>query len=101
MKFIISECIEASKAKTGSVLLKKLFLKISQIQEKTPMLDCFLIKTSPLSLQLSRKETATHAFFCEYCESFNNTYFEEHLRMAAFESFSFYVSKQHNKLYRK
>ena len=29
-------------------------------------------------------ETPTQVFSCEYCEIFNNTYFEEHLRMVAF-----------------
>ena len=24
-----------------------------------------------------------HVFFCEYCDTFKNTYFEEHLRTAA------------------
>ena len=31
-------------------------------------------------------------FSSEYCQIFKNTYFEEHLWMAVFESFSFYVS---------
>ena len=30
------------------------------------------------------KETPTQVFPCEYCEIFKNTYFEEHLRTAAF-----------------
>ena len=31
------------------------------------------------------KETPTQVVFCEYCEIFKNTYFEEHLQMAASE----------------
>ena len=27
-------------------------------------------------------------FFCEYCEIFKNSYFEEHLRMAASANFA-------------
>ena len=30
-----------------------------------------------------QKETPTQLFSCEYCEIFKNTYFEEHLQMAA------------------
>ena len=29
------------------------------------------------------KRDASAGVFCEYCEIFKNTYFEEHLRMAA------------------
>ena len=29
-------------------------------------------------------------FYCEYCKTFKNTYFEEYLQTAASESFSFY-----------
>ena len=35
------------------------------------------------SLQLYEKETPTQVFSCEICEIFKNTYFEEHLWMAA------------------
>ena len=45
-----------TEATTGGALLKKAFLKISQYSQ---------------------------AFSCEYCKIFKNTYFEEHLRMAA------------------
>ena len=79
MQLIISECIEGSKATTGGVLLKNLFLKIPQIQKKTAMVGCFLIKISPLGLQLSQKETPTQSFSCEYWECFSNIHFEEHL----------------------
>ena len=34
-------------------------------------------------LQFYQKETPTLMFFCEYCEIFKNTYFEEHLWAAA------------------
>ena len=36
-----------------------------------------------LGLQLYQKDTTTQAFSCEYSKTFKNTYFEEHLRMAA------------------
>ena len=44
MQLIISECIEGSKATTGGVLLKNLFLKIPQIQKKTAMVGVFFNK---------------------------------------------------------
>ena len=31
------------------------------------------------------KETPTQLVFCEYCEIFKNTYFEDHLQIAASE----------------
>ena len=37
----------------------------------------------PSALQLYEKETPSHVFSCEYCENLKNTYFEEHLGMAA------------------
>ena len=30
-----------------------------------------------------KKETPKHMFSCEFCEIFNSTYFQEHLRKAA------------------
>ena len=36
-------------------------------------------------VQLYQKETPTQVFFCEYCEIFKSTYFEEHLRTVASE----------------
>ena len=38
-----------------------------------------------------KKETPTHVLSCEYYEIFKNTYFEEHLRMAAFRVGFIYV----------
>ena len=43
----------------------------------------FLIKFRPRGLQFYYKEDSTQLFSCEYCENFKNTYFEEHLPMAA------------------
>ena len=42
---------------------------------------------SGMGLQLYQKETPTQVFFCECCEVFNNTYFEEHLQAAASDSY--------------
>ena len=41
---------------------------------------------------LQIKLTSVQVFCCEYCETFNNTYFQEHLRAAAF--FAKKVQKQ-------
>ena len=58
----------------------------------------FLITFQALVLQSYKKEIPTQVFSCEYCETFKNTYFEEHLRTAA--SLPLYVSVHHkwNKL---
>ena len=42
-----------------------------------------------LKLQFHQKEAPTLMFFCEYCEMFKKTYFEEHLRPVA----SYFVKK--------
>ena len=54
----------------------------------------FLNKYADLQVcNFIKKETPTQAFSCEYSQILKNTYFEEeHLWMAASESFSFYVS---------
>ena len=49
--------------------------------------NCFIHKTISLhvydeGLQLYSEDTLTQVFFCEYCEIFENTYSEEHLRTA-------------------
>ena len=55
-----------SKAATGGVLLRKLFLKVSQYSQ-------------------------------EYCEIFENTYFEEHLRTTVFvRSFGCFLLNSHD-----
>ena len=35
-----------------------------------------------LACNFIKKETPTQVFFCEYCEVFKSTYFEEHLLTA-------------------
>ena len=37
----------------------------------------------PQSVTLLKEEPLAQVFSCEFCEIFNNTYFEEHLQMAA------------------
>ena len=59
------------------------------------MLESLFNKVAGLDLQLYQKENPLLLFFCEYCEILRmeiismflakNTYFEEHLRMAALD----------------
>ena len=68
--------------------MKKVFLKVSQnSNESTCTRVFFLIKLQASGLQLYLKKKLWHRFFfCELCETFKNTYFEEHLRTAASHS---------------
>ena len=53
--------------------VKKVFLKILQISQENTCVGVFF------GLQLYQKETTTQVFFCEICEIFRSTYFEERL----------------------
>ena len=55
---------------TGKYLCWSVFLKKLQALRPTTLLN----------------KTPTQVFYCDYCETFKNTYFEEHLRTAASES---------------
>ena len=55
------------------VFYKKLFLKISNIHRKTPVLKFLFNKVAGLKIR-------TNVGVCEYCGISKNTYFEEHLR---------------------
>ena len=57
------------------------FLKFGKVHRGTPALECLFNKVS--GLKPHEKETPTQVFFCEFCQIFNNNYFEEHLRTAA------------------
>ena len=73
-----------TEAATGGVLLKKLFLKISQnSQENTCARVSFLINCKSEACNFIRKETLALMFSGEFCEIFKNTYFEEHLQTTA------------------
>ena len=65
--------------------IKKLFLKISQYCQESPVLGSLFNKVAGLKACNFIEETPTQVVFCEYCEIFKNTYFEEHLQMAASE----------------
>ena len=57
----------------------KLFLIFPNIHSKTPAAE---------DLQLYQKDTPTQMISCDYCESFKNTFFTEHLRAAVSGSWS-------------
>ena len=65
-----------SRSSHQRCFIKKLFLKISQYWQESPVLESLFNKL---------KETPTQVVFCEYCEIFKNTYFEEKLQIAASE----------------
>ena len=70
--------------------IKKLFLKISKYSQEKPWAYNYFIKTHQ------------HVFSCEYCKIFQNTYFEEHLRTAAYNLSSMgLLSSYWNHLWRK
>ena len=59
---------------------KKLVLKFYNIHRKTPVLEPLY---GPSTLKFYQKVTPTLMFSREYCETFKNIYFEEHLRTTA------------------
>ena len=60
--------------------IKKVFLKISQIHRKTPVLKS-LIKLKDSSRQLCQKENSTLLFFCEFSKNFKNISFNNTERL--------------------
>ena len=73
----ISDKVRFTEAATG-------VNHVFNVHRKTPVLVSLLqYSCKPSSLQLYSKEISTQVFSCEYCEIFENIYFEEHLRAAA------------------
>ena len=59
------------RAATGGLLSKKVFLKISQNSQKTPVSQSlFLLEWTP---------TPAQVFSYKFCEIFKNTFFKEQL----------------------
>ena len=72
------------RSSPSEVLCKKVFLKIYQnSQEKTSTSVSFLIKLQALVCNFIKKETLAQVFSCKFCEMVKNTFFTEHLWMAA------------------
>ena len=64
------------EAPTGDVLLKKVFLRISQNSHETACARIsFLIKLRTDPCNFIKKETLTQVFSCEFCEIFKNSFF--------------------------
>ena len=84
---------------------RKLFLKILQYsQENTCVGISFLIKMQAFRAPALLKRDSNTGVFCKHWEIFKNTYFEEHLRTAASEIFSWpfsYMNKEHRKWRRR
>ena len=51
------------------------------------VLESLFIKVAGLACKFIKIQTSTQFSFCEYCKTFKNTYFEELLPAAAFDSF--------------
>ena len=65
---------------------KNMFLKILNIHRKTPVLESFYRSSGP---KFYLKKTPTLILFCEYCQTFKITYFEEH----SWTSASYFMKK--------
>ena len=60
--------------------MKKATLKnFAKSTGKTTVPEPVFNKAANLSLQLYEKKALAQVFFCEFCESFQNTFFVEHL----------------------
>ena len=57
--------------------------RFGKIHRKTPVSVSFLLNYRPEACNFIKKENLALVFFCEFCEIFNNTYFEEHMQTAA------------------
>ena len=55
------------------------------MHRKTPVLESLFNKVADLKTGNFTKKIPTQVFFCKYCKIVKNTYFEEHLPMAASE----------------
>ena len=64
--------------------IRKLFLKILQYPQETPMLDSIFQKVAELATLLKRDPNPTQVFSCEYRKTYRSTYFEKHLQTTMF-----------------
>ena len=85
---------KVSKAATGGVLLKMVFLKISQYSlENICVGISFYYSCEPSVLQLYLKRIQTQVISCEYCKIFKNNYFEEYPWTNASKTFLVFFTK--------
>ena len=79
--------ITLQKNSSEVVLWKRFSEKFCNILRKKPVVVSDFNNISGTGLQLYQKKTPAQVFFCECCEVFKNTYFEEHLQAAASDSY--------------
>ena len=69
----------------------QIFYKIGALKslpkfiEKDMCRSYFLIKLKVGNVQLYQKDSLAQMFSCEFCKIFQNTFFEKHLQVTAFE----------------
>ena len=76
--FATSPCFHAviARSNRAEVFCTKLSFKISQNPYKNTHVGVsFLIKIEPKACNVIKKETLAKVFFCEFCESFKNSFF--------------------------
>ena len=87
--FYLRLVIQEREAATRNVLKQEAFFEISQkSQENIRVRVSFLIKLQVSVCNFIKKETLTQVFSCKFCEISKNTFFTEHLWMAASEEIS-------------
>ena len=75
--------------------IEKVFLKYCNITGKPLQMGLFFNKVAGWSpAAFFKKEALAQIYSCEFCENFRNTYFVEHLKIAAFKlSFKYWILK--------
>ena len=74
-------CATTVKKQPLEVFHKKVFLKILQNSQENSCVGVLLKQLQ--TYNIIKKETLTQLFSCEFCKMFHNTFFTEHLPMAA------------------
>ena len=92
---------KVAEAATGGVLKSKVFLKISQHLQEKKCVGAFFNNVASRGPANLIKEILWQVFSCEYCELFKNTYFEKHLRAAAYEVMTKIVVFSQNRQYQQ
>ena len=78
----LGKCIDYRTA-TGGVLLKKMFLKISQNSVENTCARVFFLIKLQAACNFIKTETLAQVFSREFCENFKSTFFTEHHRATA------------------
>ena len=78
----LNKCLN-SRSRHQSCSIKKAVLKNFPISQENLRWSLFLIELQARRPATVLKETPTKVFFCEYCEHFKNTYFQDILETTA------------------